>query len=209
MNSIDFLGCLHAVGKLQAGFNHLPGGLFQLGSVINALGVHSEYRIVHLRYLLLLEVSRCRSRFRLVTHDCPDHHGRRIFRGEHLHRTRPALYLAVGSLLHVVGAQSLPGQGSGVQVRERIGLRLLGHPSPVGLISADGRRHGGRFYVVSPDVGRVKPDVGYRAHIERLLRQACNLGVEARDDCAHAVPVESLDTHFGGDPPAPSLCWCQ
>lgn len=36
LDSIDILGRLHSVGKLKAGFNHLPGGLFQLGSVMTA-----------------------------------------------------------------------------------------------------------------------------------------------------------------------------
>lgn len=74
LNSIDFLDCLHAVGRLQGGFDHLPGGLFQLGSVINAQRAHSERRIVHLRYLLFLEASRCRPRLRLVVHGCLNHH---------------------------------------------------------------------------------------------------------------------------------------
>lgn len=85
-------------------------------------------------------------------------------------------------------------------IRLRVHHRYVGHAPPAGLILADGLRHGGRCCAVSLDVGRVKPDVGYRAHFERLLRQVCYLGVEARDDCAHAVPAEPLDTHLGGDP---------
>lgn len=38
---------------------------------------------------------------------------------------RPALYLSVGALLQVVGAQALPVAGREVQVRERVGLGLL------------------------------------------------------------------------------------
>ena len=46
------------------------------------------------------------------------------------------LYLAVGALLHVVGAQSLPVLERGVQLRVRIGLCLLGHPLSPSLIQS-------------------------------------------------------------------------
>lgn len=84
-------------------------------------------------------------------------------------------------------------------IRLRVRHRYAGHPPPAGVISADCRRRGGRCYAVSLDVGRVKPDAGYCVLIERLLRQVCYLGVEARDDCARAVPAEPFDTHLGGD----------
>lgn len=119
------------------------------------------------------------------------------------------LFYSPDQSLVSIGCEELgAGDAAGALRLQEIGTRVMrlcvhhryaGHPPPDGLISADGRRYGGRCYAVSLDVGRVMPDVGYCAHIERLLRQVCYLGVEARDDCAHAVPAKPLDTHLGGD----------
>lgn len=272
---------------------------------------------MHLRHLPLREVSRSGPRLRLVAHDGPDHPEQRLFGGEYLHHARAALDFPVGALLYVVGAQALPVRGREIQVRERVGLRLLEHPCrpraaspehlagrvvhghggggvpgaedrrddaphaapqlpgaglahavahqvhgaslpsrpledlaygpdqalvgighdelgaggtavaqrlqeaeprvvglrvhhrhaehppPSGLVAADGRHHGGRCHAplaAALDVGRVEPDVGYRARIERPLREVGYLGVEARGDRAHAVPAEPPDAHLLGYP---------
>lgn len=46
--SIDILGRPHSVGKLKAGFDYLPGGLFQLGPVMTARCAPPERRFVQL-----------------------------------------------------------------------------------------------------------------------------------------------------------------
>lgn len=67
--STDILGRLHPVGKLKVGFDHLPGGLLQLGPVMTARGVLPERRVVHLGHLPLREVARAGSCLGLVAHD--------------------------------------------------------------------------------------------------------------------------------------------
>ena len=73
------------------------------------------------------------------------------------------------------------------------------HPPPAGLVAAYRRDHRGRSHAAPAaalDVGRVEPDVGYRARIERPLREVGYLGVEGRGDRAHSVPAEPLDAHL-------------
>lgn len=77
------------------------------------------------------------------------------------------------------------------------------HPPPAGLVAAYRRDHRGRSHAAPAaalDVGRVEPDVGYRARIERPLREVGYLGVEGRGDRAHSVPAEPLDAHLLGYP---------
>lgn len=282
-----------------------------------ARGTHSERGVMHLGHLPLREVARAGPCLGLVAHDGAHEPEQRTLRREDLHHARAALDFPVGALLHVVGAQALPVRRREVQVRERVGLRLLEHPRrpraaplqhlarrvvhghggggvpgaedrgddaphaapqlpgaglahavahqvhraalpgrpledlaygpdqapvgigydelgagraavaqlpqeteprfvglrvhhghpqhppPAGLVAAYRRDHCGRSHAAPAaalDVGRVEPDVGYRARIERPLREVGYLGVEGRGDRAHAVPAEPLDAHLLGYP---------
>ena len=98
--SIDILGRIHPVGKLKAGFDHLP----------------------------LREVARAEPCLGMVAHDGAYEPEQRFLRREDLHHARAALNFPVGALLHVVGAQALPVRRREVKVRERVGLCLLEHP---------------------------------------------------------------------------------
>ena len=112
----------------QAGFDHLPGRLLQLRSVVLARGTHFERGVMHLGHLPLREVARAGPCLGLVAHDGAHEPEQRALRREDLHHARAALYLPDGALLHVVGAQALPVRRREVKVRERVGLRLLEHP---------------------------------------------------------------------------------
>ena len=59
----------------------------------------------------------------LLAHDRTREPHQRARGGEHLHDARPALYLSVGSLLHVVGAQALPVGRRKVEVNRVPGRR--------------------------------------------------------------------------------------
>lgn len=63
----------------------------------------------------------------LLAHDRARQPHQRPRGGEHLHDARPALYLPVGPLLDVVGAQALPVGRRKVEVGQRVGLGLLQH----------------------------------------------------------------------------------
>lgn len=91
--STDILCRLHPVGKLKVGFDHLPGGLLQLGPVMTARGVLPERRVVHLGHLPLREVARAGPCLGLVAHDGAHEPEQRTLRREDLHHARAALYL--------------------------------------------------------------------------------------------------------------------
>lgn len=106
--------------------------------------VHPRLREVPglLPYLVLLANARAREPHRRAR-------GR-----EHLHDARPALYLPVGPLLHVAGAQALPVGRREVEVGQRVRLGLLEdrrRPRAAPLQHVAGRLvHGGHGGGVAP-----------------------------------------------------------
>ena len=95
---------------------------------MTARGALPKLRVAHLGHLPLREAVRAGPCLGLVAHDGAHQPEQRTLRREDLHHAQSALDFPVGALLHVVGAQALPVRRREVQVRERVGLRLLEHP---------------------------------------------------------------------------------
>ena len=128
LKSSDILCRLDPVRKFEAGLDHLPGLHFQPSPVDRPLDPATPILAVGLHHLGLGEAARFLRGLVLLAHDGTGEADQGFDGREHLHHTRPALYLAVGPLLHVVGPEALPVRGREVEVGQCVGLGLLEDP---------------------------------------------------------------------------------
>ena len=122
---VDILCRLDSVRKLEDGLEHLPGLRLKPRPIDGAVDSPSATVVVELVHPHLREVPGLLPYLALLAHDRAREPHQRACGGEHLHDAQPALYLPVGPLLHVVGAQALPVGRREVEVGQGVGLDLL------------------------------------------------------------------------------------
>ena len=124
-NTVDILCRLDPVRKLEAGLEHLPGLRLKPRPLDGTADSPSTTVVVELVLPHFREVPGLLPYLVLLAHDCAREPHQRARGGEHLQDTRPAFYLPVGPLLHVVGAQALPARRREVEVCQGVRLSLL------------------------------------------------------------------------------------